>query len=45
MKTDVIENPFVRQAIDAWQAGDSQKWMSMFTNDAKLYDDGIGQAD
>jgi hypothetical protein len=40
MKTDVIENPFARQAIDAWQAADSQKWMSMFTNDAKLYDDG-----
>ena len=40
MKTEVIENTIVRQAIDAWQAADSQKWMSMFTTDAKLYDDG-----
>lgn len=35
-----ITNPIVRGAIEAWQQGDSQKWLSFFVDDAQLLDDG-----
>lgn len=40
MNTSIIENEIARQAFEAWQASDSRLWLSLFTNDARLYDDG-----
>ena len=35
-----ISNPRVKAAIEAWQKGDATLWLSFFTPDAKLLDDG-----
>ncbi|RAV60054.1 hypothetical protein DIU36_03310 [Mucilaginibacter rubeus] len=40
MNTEKLNNPIVKQAIDALQSGDKQAWFSLFTNDAQLFDDG-----
>lgn len=40
METNKITNAIAKAAIDAWQQGDSQKWLSFFTSDAQLFDDG-----
>ncbi|GAB3998517.1 hypothetical protein GCM10028807_46430 [Spirosoma daeguense] len=40
MDTSKLNNSTVKAAFDAWQAGDATKWLSFFTPDAKLYDDG-----
>lgn len=34
-----LTNPVVKTAIEAWQKGDSELWLSYFTEDAELYDD------
>ena len=39
MTTD-ISNPTVKAAIDAWQTADLATWLSLFTHDAHLFDDG-----
>ena len=40
METGKLTNAIVKAAFDAWQKGDSQAFLSFFTADAKLYDDG-----
>jgi ketosteroid isomerase-like protein len=40
MDTSKLTNQTVKQAFDAWQNGDSKNFLSFFTSDAKLYDDG-----
>jgi hypothetical protein len=40
MMTDAITNPIVKAAIAALQDGDKNAWSSLFTDDAKLFDDG-----
>jgi hypothetical protein len=40
METNKITHPVAKAAIEAWQQGDSGKWLSFFTADAKLLDDG-----
>lgn len=35
-----ISNVTVRSAVGAWQHGDSKLWLSYFTPDAQLFDDG-----
>lgn len=40
MNTDKLINTTVKAAIEAWQKGDADAWLSFFTPDAKLYDDG-----
>lgn len=40
MDTGKLTNNTVKEAFDAWQKGDSQTFISFFTADAKLYDDG-----
>lgn len=35
-----LTNETVKKAFDAWQSGDSKTFLSFFTTDAKLYDDG-----
>jgi hypothetical protein len=40
METNKISNKTVKAAIEAWQQGNSELWLSFFTNDAKLLDDG-----
>ncbi|HEY9048958.1 MAG TPA: hypothetical protein VIN08_23825 [Ohtaekwangia sp.] len=40
MNTDKLTNPIVKAAIDALQKGDKKTWLSLFTTDARLYDDG-----
>lgn len=40
MDTSKLTNLLVKTAFDAWQKGDSQTFLSYFTPDAKLYDDG-----
>jgi hypothetical protein len=35
-----LDNPTVRAAIEALQAGDAQAWAALFAPDAALYDDG-----
>ncbi|MDD7887994.1 hypothetical protein [Flavivirga sp. 57AJ16] len=37
---DKIINAVVKYAIETWQKGDSEKWLSLFTKDVALYDDG-----
>jgi len=40
MDTNKLKNNLVKAAFEAWQKGDSKQWLSFFTNDAALYDDG-----
>lgn len=40
MDTNKITNSTVKSAIEAWQDGNSKLWLSLFTDDAKLLDDG-----
>ena len=40
MDTSKLTNSTVKEAFDAWQNGDSKTFLSFFTADAKLYDDG-----
>ena len=40
MNTDQLTNPIVKAAFQAWQNGDSKLFLSFFTTDAKLFDDG-----
>ncbi|WP_342084375.1 hypothetical protein [Dyadobacter sp. OTU695] len=40
MDTSKLTNQTVKAALDAWQTGDSKVFLSFFTADAKLYDDG-----
>lgn len=40
MDTSKLTNETVKKAFDAWQSGDSKTFLSYFTADAKLYDDG-----
>lgn len=40
MDTSNLSNTTVKAAFDAWQKGDSKTFLSYFTADAKLYDDG-----
>jgi len=40
METNKISNKTVKAAIEAWQQGNSELWLSLFTEDAKLLDDG-----
>lgn len=40
MDTSKLTNPTAKAAFDAWQNGDSKTFLSYFTEDAKLYDDG-----
>ncbi|WP_413670893.1 hypothetical protein ACEN9X_13690 [Mucilaginibacter sp. Mucisp86] len=40
MNTEKLNNPVVKQAIDALQSGDKRAWFALFTADAGLFDDG-----
>lgn len=40
MDTNRLTDQSVRKAFDAWQNGDKNAFLSCFTEDAKLYDDG-----
>ncbi len=40
MDTSKLTNATVKAAFDAWQKGDSKTFLSFFTPDATLYDDG-----
>lgn len=40
MDINKITNPVAKAAIEAWQEGNSEKWLSFFSTDAKLLDDG-----
>jgi hypothetical protein len=40
MGTNKITNSTAKSAIEAWQDGNSKLWLSLFTDDAKLLDDG-----
>lgn len=40
MDTSKLTNTIVKNAFEAWQKGDHQSFLSFFTTDAKLYDDG-----
>jgi hypothetical protein len=40
MDMNKITNKIVKEAIEAWQQGNSELWLSFFTIDAKLLDDG-----
>lgn len=40
MDTSKLTNETVKKAFDAWQSGDSKTFLSFFTTNAKLYDDG-----
>ena len=40
MNTDKINNPVAKAAITAWQNADQEKWLSLFTADVQLFDDG-----
>lgn len=40
MNTSQLANPTVKAAFEAWQQGDSKGWLSCFTPDAQLLDDG-----
>lgn len=40
MNTEVLTNITVKSAFEAWQKGDRKMFLSFFTTDAKLYDDG-----
>lgn len=38
--TNKLTNETVKKAFEAWQNGDSKTFLSFFTDDAQLYDDG-----
>lgn len=40
MDTSKLTNETVKNAFNAWQNGDSKTFLSYFTSDAKLFDDG-----
>ncbi|QIH37118.1 hypothetical protein G6053_17660 [Sphingobacterium sp. DR205] len=40
MDISKLTNNTVKEAFEAWQKGDSQSFLSYFTTDAKLFDDG-----
>ena len=40
MDTKMITNPVAKAAIDAWQEGNSAKWLALFNENPKLLDDG-----
>ena len=40
MDTSKLSNPTVKAAFQAWQEGNSTLWLSYFTPDAQLLDDG-----
>jgi hypothetical protein len=40
MDTRKLTNTIIRQALDAWQSGDSEKWLSFFADNTQLLDDG-----
>lgn len=40
MNTDLITNPLVKSAFNAFQAGNKKEWFSLFADDAQLFDDG-----
>lgn len=40
MEYGKISNPKVKAAIEAWQKGDATSWLSFFTTDVQLLDDG-----
>jgi hypothetical protein len=40
MDTSKLNHPIVKAAFEAWQKGDAQVWLSWFTPDAQLLDDG-----
>ena len=40
MELDKISNKTAKAAIAAWQAGDAAQWLSFFTAQASLLDDG-----
>jgi hypothetical protein len=40
MDTSKLSHPTVKAAFQAWQQGDSKLWLSYFTADAQLLDDG-----
>ncbi len=40
MNTDKLTNTIVKNAIESWQKGDKQMFLSFCTIDAKLFDDG-----
>ena len=43
MNTDNLTNPVVKNAIDALQSADKNKWFDLFIAGAELYDDGNKQ--
>lgn len=40
MDTSKLTNETVKKAFNAWQSGDGKTFLSFFTVDARLYDDG-----
>jgi hypothetical protein len=40
MNTEKLNNPAVKQAIDALQSGNKQAWFALFSNEVQLFDDG-----
>jgi hypothetical protein len=40
MDTNKLQNAVVHAALDAWQKDNSELWLSYFTPNAKLFDDG-----
>lgn len=40
VQLEKLTNPAVRSAIEALQQGSQEAWLSLFTADAALYDDG-----
>jgi hypothetical protein len=40
MNSSQLTNPTVKAAFEAWQQGNSKLWLSYFTPDAQLLDDG-----
>jgi hypothetical protein len=40
MNTDKLKNAMIKNAIEAWQKGDKQMFLSFCVSDAKLFDDG-----
>lgn len=40
INTSLLTNNTVKAAVEAWQQGDSSRWLSFFTGDVQLLDDG-----
>jgi len=40
MNTNLLTNPTIKAAFEAWQKGDIKTWLSFFAEDVKLFDDG-----